>query len=215
MSNATDDGRKSLGGTLHWTWRIALVLFGIASMLLSVALYDSPPLRVTATGVGTPGESRQTAPADPTTYSVALLTLGGLCLLLGVNGRKISRLSSGGVDMDGPTDEQVADDAKHAGVDVKKDEAPPPAAVARPESTFTKDGEEYQVYEPEDIPTTVIEDLRGADKPPIKSLGDVSYGFRRIGQGNHAWFVKTKRGTTLQVSYGGRGKDSETVKQVG
>jgi hypothetical protein len=105
----------------------------------------------------------------------------------------------------------VADDAKRANPAIDKPNAAPPPAADAPESAFAKNEDEYQVYEPADIPTKVLADLVEARSDSIGSLRDVAYGFRRIGQGNHAWFVKTKSGTTLQVSYGGRAKTGATI----
>ena len=158
------------------------------------------------------GAGRQIVDAEPTTYCVALLAMGAVLLIVAANGLRVARLSRDGLEFPVPSEDQVLDDALHAKAPDEVLTLPPPAAVAAPGATFTQNDDEYQVFEPEDIPAKVIEDLMRAPQPVIKSLSDVAYGFRRIGQGNHAWFVTTRGGVTQQVSYGGRGKSDASVK---
>jgi hypothetical protein len=214
MSDTPSSSKPAIPAELHWTWRAVLTGLGAFSVLLSVALYDNPPVRESVDATGSNAQVRRTQPADPTAFSISLLVFGGIALVLAANGRKILRLSKEGADFDGHSPSEVTKDDKNAQKAIEKADKEPPVTPVTPSTTFVKDGYEYQTYELDGIPPEVIADIQQEQPDVIKSFADILYGFRRTGQGNPSWFVKLRTGTTLQVSYGGRGKTGSTVKKV-
>jgi hypothetical protein len=60
------------------------------------------------------------------------------------------------------------------------------------------------VFRPDEVPVRVLHDSA------IETTREVEYAFRKGGQGNHRWFLKLRSGSTMSVSYGGRGKSEPT-----
>lgn len=197
---------------LHWAWRALLAFTGILLCLLSLALFSNPPIRKDWQAVGTLNQALNQAQGDPTTFCIALLGVGVLALLVAANGRKLLEVSSGGAKFDGPSADQVADDVERSQSITAQEDTREPVAAAGPERTFERDGFEYQVFSADSVPLRVIADVVQAKPDAVKTIDDIAYAFRRTGKGNHAWFIRTERGLTLQVSYGGQGKSEATVQ---
>lgn len=214
MSNpGSSTGRSAANRDLHVMWRVALGFVGVLLCFLSVALFTNPPVWSQHKAIGTANPSIDQGQADPSTFCIALLGVGVVMLLVAANGRKLLEVSSGGAKFDGPSEEQVSEDVGQSQKVQAKDEAQEPVAAASPDRTFERDGFEYQVFNPETIPAQVVADVAGARPEAVRTVSDIDYAFRRTGKGNHAWFIRTRRGLTLQVSYGGQGKSASTVKE--
>jgi hypothetical protein len=209
---ASAEKKGSKPRDLHMIWRVALVLAGAMLCLLALALFGNPPTWESRRAIGTASESVDQVRSDPTTFCVALLGAGVLMLLVAANGRKLLEVGSSGAKFDGPSDEQVSEDAAHSEQVKAKDEVHEPVVAATPERTFVRDGFEFQVFDPESIPASILADVVNAKPEAVKTISDIAYAFRKTGKGNHAWFIKTHGGATLQVSYGGQGKTEPTVK---
>lgn len=196
---------------LHTAWRAALTVLGLSLLVLSVAIYSSPPDRVWCDVRAAVLTFKVTSATDSTTYCIALLATGTLFFVLASNGLSITRVSRDGLEMSLPGEDEVFTQAEHAS-DAMESDLEPPVSQRLPGSTFVRDGAEFQVFEADALPSKLVSDLLKATPPRIASVDDIAYGFRRIGRGNHAWFVTTRSGITHQVTYGGRGKTDATHK---
>jgi len=63
------------------------------------------------------------------------------------------------------------------------------------------------------VPGRVIVDLK-SEAPSVSAASDLSWGARRMGQGNHPWYVQLLDGRRFKVSYGGQGKPEATVTEI-
>jgi hypothetical protein len=187
-----------------------LVLVGIVWIAGSAYLFVEPPRR-TKTESPTSGPASTTVvQAEPTTFSTAIFVAGAVLVIIAANGRKLVRVSKEGAEFDAPTQDQVFDDAERVKAPIEETGAPP-VTPARPEKTFAKDGCEYQVFEPQDVPLEVLGAVSRGPGALAKTVADIDYAFRRTGKGNNTWFLKTRSGETVGVSFGGQGKTQPTV----
>lgn len=79
--------------------------------------------------------------------------------------------------------------------------------------------EDVLVLERERVPLKLIRDLvvgwEADDRQGRWNIGELRLAFRRIGRGNHSWFLLFERGDGLslfQVSRGGRGNTSRDIR---
>lgn len=199
---------------LHWGWRCALLLVGVAMVAASVLVYTSPPLRWSTEQIGTAPAKVTSTQGDATTYGVALLSMGAVAILLAANGLKLVKLSkteAGFASAPGPSavnEAKKSGDAPEKTVEVKDAESPEPEG----EAVKTVSGE--GVFKPEDIPIRVLADLSKEKPGAIETPADVEFGLHKHGKGNHPWYLKLMNGDTFKVAYGGQSKTGASVQQT-
>ena len=79
--------------------------------------------------------------------------------------------------------------------------------------------EDVLVLEREEVPLKLVRDLvvgwEADDRQGRWNVGELRLAFRKLGRGNHSWFLLFERGDGLslfQVSRGGRGNTSKDIK---
>jgi hypothetical protein len=161
--------------------------------------------------------------SDPTTTALALFTLGSLFILLALNGRRLSNFKLPG-GFEANTIAIEAESAKEALQDkssviretAEAIQSDPPEELKKtiPTTNIKIDGDEFGVFSLENTPTRLIMDILNDLKIKNNLPERLSIDFiaRKIGKGNHPWFLKLKSDDMIfKISYGGQGKIAPTI----
>lgn len=156
---------------------------------------------------------------SPEAIVVALVGLGALLILVGVNGRKVVGLKFGGAEatLDGAAKDAEAKAvlaAEVAGEEPADEGTASDLEPGQGAASLIKIGDAELVrVEPGQVPARVLADM-AADGFSVRSSADVAWGARRLGRGNNPWYVHLKSGRTFKVSYGGQGVTGATILEI-
>jgi hypothetical protein len=221
---------KPKGPTTLRPWeRLVALAFGAAAIAFSLILFARPQTHSTQefqrNHEGNWTSSDKTEKTSRVTEPLAVLALGAIALLFALNGRRLYRFSVAGTNWD--TDEgngtkqqglallKVPGVAKKLATEPESEtQESPVLATSSPAAIVEREGEKFEVYSLNDLPTQVLGDALSKwpkDDSRPGSVADFKCALRKGGRGNHPWLLQFKGKRELWVSYGGKGKEGPTV----
>lgn len=201
--------------------RAALVVAGVVLVLTGVGLFLAPPSRSAFPPQCASGACVASVDADPTAMTLALVGIGALLAVVGLNGRVLTGLKVPGAGAtmaeeqkkDAEAKAVVSADVQAVGAQLGADGDESPHAGEGEARVISIAGAELVRVDAAQVPGRVIVDLKSA-VPSVNAASDLSWGARRMGQGNHPWYVQLLDGRRFKVSYGGQGKLDATVTEI-
>jgi hypothetical protein len=199
--------------------RVVAGIIGSVLIVAAIGLYLKPPQLEQFPPQCGSGDCIAEVQEQSELLTIALVGIGSLLVLVGINGRVVRGVKFGGAEATLAA-EQAKDEAVKAIVaadtDLAKpsdgqDTTPPPGeGDAR---LLIVAGRDLVRVEPAQVPIRVLTDL-AASGVQVTSSADIAWGARELGQEGAPWYVQLRSGRAFRISYAHRGHDQVEVVEM-